>query len=52
MKKGIAISVLLIAIQLSWAQFSISSGKAVTVTVDKSEAAVVHTALALFSQDI
>lgn len=50
-KKGILSLLLGLAAQVSWAQFSLFSGKSVSVACDNSEAPVVHTALELFAQD-
>ena len=51
MRKGIISFILLIITQLAWAQFSLHSGKRVTVACDQSEGTVVHTALELFARD-
>lgn len=52
MKKSIASLLLLIVSQISWAQFSLSSGNPVVIACESSEAAIVHTALDLFSGDV
>lgn len=51
MKKGILSLLLFILTQASWAQFSLQSGKAITVACDKSEGSVVYTALELLERD-
>lgn len=51
MKKGFLSIILLILAQVSWAQFSLQSGKTITVACDKSEGTVVYTALELLERD-
>lgn len=51
MKRGILSLLLFIAAQASWAQFSLQSGKPITVACDKQEGSVVQTALELLTRD-
>lgn len=51
MKKGILSLLLFIVAQASWAQFSLQSGKPITVACDKQEGSVVQTALELLTRD-
>ena len=51
MKIGLMALLLSLAVRTAWGQFRLHSGTVAAVSCDKSEAPIVHTALALLQRD-